>query len=314
MVPSRKGAEGTRGKEEQANMNPHHLELFYHVARHRGIVAACRHMPYGVQQPAVSSQLIKLEESIGTRLFERKPFKLTPAGTELYAFIGPFFGQLPELEARLKGTVSRQLRLAGPTQLMRDHLPELLIQLQRDDPAANLRLVEADQRTAQDLIFRGEVDLAVAVMETRPPAGLKVEKLVELPQQILVKARSPYRKAAEVLRDGAAGKIALVSLPEHELLPRLFQSTLRERGLKWPVTIEVSSTDLAARYVALGLGAGLSAASPSSPKVPGVRALPLPGFPPLPIAALWKGTPSKLAERFLNGLRQWADSVHKQLK
>lgn len=295
-------------------MNPHHLELFYHVARHRGIVAACRHIPYGVQQPAVSAQLIKLEEAVGTRLFERKPFKLTPAGAELYTFIGPFFGQLPELEARLKGTVSRQLRLAGPTQLMRDHLPELLIRLQRDDPAANLRLVEADQRTAQDLIFRGEVDLAVAVMETRPPAGLKVEKLIELPQQILVKSRSTYRKAAEVLRDGAAGKMALVSLPEHELLPRLFQSTLRERGLKWPVTIEVSSTDLAARYVALGLGAGLSAFSPSAPKTPGVRALPLPGFPPLPIAALWKGTPSKLAERFLSGLRERAVAVGQKLK
>jgi DNA-binding transcriptional LysR family regulator len=293
-------------------MNPHHLELFYYVAKHRGIVAACRHIPYGVQQPAVSTQMIKLEEGCGLRLFERKPFRLTPAGEELYAFISPFFAGLPEMEARLRGKVSRQLRLAGPTQLMRDHLPELLTQLQKDEPAAKLRLVEADQRTAQDLILRGEVDLAVAVMETRPPAGLKVEKLIELPQELLVRTEATYRRAGDVLRDGAAGKLALVSLPEQELLPRLFQAALRAKGLRWPVSIEVSSTELAARYVALGLGVGLSAASPSAPRMPGVRALPLPGFPPLPVAALWKGTPEPLAARFLDGLRVRAGQLQKK--
>jgi DNA-binding transcriptional LysR family regulator len=294
-------------------MNPHHLELFYHVARHRGIVAACRHIPYGVQQPAVSAQMIKLEESIGVRLFERKPFRLTPAGEDLYAFIGPFFGGLPEVAARLHGTVSRQLRLAGPTQLMRDHLPELLTQLQKDEPAAKLRLIEADQRTAQDLLLRSEVDLAVSVMEIRPPAGLRVEKLIELPQQLIVHSQSAYRRTADVLRDGAAGKIPLVSLPEHELLPRLFQAELRTRRLRWPVTIEVSSTELVGRYVSLGLGVGLSSVSPSSPALPGVRALSLPGFPPLPIAALWKGSPSPLAARFLDGLRTRARQIRKTL-
>ncbi len=31
-------------------MNIHHLELFYYVARHRGISRAVRHMPYGILQ------------------------------------------------------------------------------------------------------------------------------------------------------------------------------------------------------------------------------------------------------------------------
>ena len=37
--------------------NLHHLELFYHVARHGGITAAARSMPYGIQQPAISGQI-----------------------------------------------------------------------------------------------------------------------------------------------------------------------------------------------------------------------------------------------------------------
>lgn len=71
-------------------MNVHHLELFYYVARHGGIMEAVRNMPYGIQQPAVSGQLLQLESHLGVKLFRRRPFELLPAGTELYEFIRPF--------------------------------------------------------------------------------------------------------------------------------------------------------------------------------------------------------------------------------
>jgi DNA-binding transcriptional LysR family regulator len=64
-------------------MNTHHLELFYFVAKHGGIAGAVRNIPYGIQQPAVSGQIAKLEESLGTKLFQRRPFALSPAGIEL---------------------------------------------------------------------------------------------------------------------------------------------------------------------------------------------------------------------------------------
>src|SRR6266480_3004623 len=74
-------------------MNIHHLELFYYVARHGGIVPAVRNMPYGIQQPAVSGQIARLEESLGTKLFNRRPFALLPPGIELYEFIAQKFGE-----------------------------------------------------------------------------------------------------------------------------------------------------------------------------------------------------------------------------
>src|SRR5262245_11663282 len=66
-------------------MNVHHLELFYYVAKHGGISAAVRHIPYGIQQPAVSGQMRALEENTGTQLFERTPLRLPPAGENLFA-------------------------------------------------------------------------------------------------------------------------------------------------------------------------------------------------------------------------------------
>ena len=94
-TPARLGSLGLR-------MNIHHLELFYYVARHGGISRAVRNMPYGIQQPAVSSQVLLLEEDLGAKLFERQPFRLTREGEELYAFIRPFFENLPAMGAKLR--------------------------------------------------------------------------------------------------------------------------------------------------------------------------------------------------------------------
>ena len=50
-------------------MNVHHLKLFCYVAKHGGISAAVRHIPYGIQQPAVSGQMRQLEGDVGEKLF-----------------------------------------------------------------------------------------------------------------------------------------------------------------------------------------------------------------------------------------------------
>ena len=75
-------------------MNIHHLELFHYVAKYEGIAGAVRNIPYGIQQPAVSAQVIQLENDLGATLFQRRPFELTPAGVELYDFVRPFFENL----------------------------------------------------------------------------------------------------------------------------------------------------------------------------------------------------------------------------
>ena len=80
-------------------MNIHHLELFYYVAKHGGISAAVRKIPYGIQQPAVSAQILQLEDSLGVTLFRRRPFCLMPPGERLYRFIMPFFENLDAVVA-----------------------------------------------------------------------------------------------------------------------------------------------------------------------------------------------------------------------
>jgi DNA-binding transcriptional LysR family regulator len=57
-----------------------------------------------VRLHAVSAQVARLEEDLGVRLFERRPFRLTPAGKALYDFIAPFFSRLGEVEDIVKAS------------------------------------------------------------------------------------------------------------------------------------------------------------------------------------------------------------------
>src|SRR2546429_486035 len=102
-----------------AYMNPHHLELFYYVAKCRGVSHAARQMPYGIQQPSVSAQVNALERDLGVALFERRPFKLTPAGQELFKFVEPFFGKMAEIRERVQG--GSQLRIGASPIIFRDY-------------------------------------------------------------------------------------------------------------------------------------------------------------------------------------------------
>ncbi len=288
-------------------LNVHHLELFYYVARHEGIVSACRHMPYGIQQPAVSAQVASLEKQLGARLFERRPFRLTPAGKALYEFAAPFFGRLAEIEDVIQGRIARVVRLAGLTEVMREHVPVLLARLREKFPGLRVTLQEIDQRGAERLIAQGEADLAITVLESKLPPGFRSLTLARLPLCLLVPADNPLKRAAGLLKSDE--KIPLISLPPCELLPRLFQRELGRRGLVWKTEMETSSQDLVAIYVRNGLGAGLAVRTPDLERDEKLRVLPLSGFPALPIGAFWRGQLSEPADFFVKELAERSKRV-----
>jgi DNA-binding transcriptional LysR family regulator len=283
-------------------LNLHHLELFYYVAKHEGIVQACRHIPYGVQQPAVSAQIIRLEDEVGASLFRRRPFQLTATGRELFDSIAPFFSSLPQLEARLRGESVRTLRIVGLSEVLRGHAPQMLARLKKRHKGLQITVLEAGQKEAEELILKGEADLAVTVLDEAPPTGLQSKRLLRMPLVLWVPEQSSWRSGAEAIAAGAAGRLDLISLAPHELLPRLFGRGLKKLRREWSVAIEVSSADLIGPYVLSGLGAGLSVSSPHITMPRGLRELPLKGFPQLSIGAFWAGRPSPVAVEFLSDL------------
>ena len=289
-------------------MNVHHLELFYYVARHGGIMPAVRNIPYGIQQPAVSAQVAQLEEFLGVTLFQRRPFALTAEGEKLYAFAEPFFANLEKIADELQGGQTRHFRLGASTIVLRDHLPQLLNGVRKKFPGVKVSLREGYAARLGELLAKDEVDMVITLVDRQPPAGFQSQVLLELPMILLVPKTSKLKSAAELWSRDKINE-PLICLPAQEVLTKIFQAKLAELGVEWFPTIEASSTDLIEIYVATGLGVGLSVAVPKKTLPAKVKALPLKDFPPALIGALWRGKKTPLLDAFLDMARQRAREI-----
>jgi DNA-binding transcriptional LysR family regulator len=285
-------------------MNIHHLELFYYVAKHGGISEAVRNMPYGIQQPAMSGQIIQLEESLGVTLFQRRPFALTGQGEELFAFIAPFFENLRPVAEKIRGGVSQHIRIGASEIVLRDHLPGIVQTMQAGFPKLKVTLREGYQPELESCICKKELDLALTVLSSKPPSGTQSLPLFDLPLVLLVPRNSRLKSCADLW---ARKKIneTLISLPANEAICKSFQDGLRRIGVEWVPDIEVSTIDLVQTYVANGHGIGLSIVIPHV-KFKRVRALPLEGFAPVTFGIFWQGKTTPLLQALLNRIQQAA--------
>lgn len=117
-------------------LNYHHLLYFWMVAKEGGISRAAKQLH--LAQPTLSSQIKKLEKSLGATLFERvgRSMVLTETGQTVYRYADEIFTLGRELTDTLKGRPSeKRLRL---TVGVPDVLPKLVV-YQLLKPALSLK-------------------------------------------------------------------------------------------------------------------------------------------------------------------------------
>jgi len=106
-------------------LNYHHLLYFWTVAREGTVTAAAEALR--ISQPALSTQLRMLEESLGERLFQRagRKLALTEAGRVAFRYADEIFTLGREFQNELRGRPSgRPLRLVVG---ISDVLPKLMV-------------------------------------------------------------------------------------------------------------------------------------------------------------------------------------------
>ncbi len=287
-------------------MNIHYLELFYYVAKYGGIMEAVRQIPYGIQQPAVSSQLAQLEDALGVSLFQRRPFALTAAGNELYEFITPFFANLDAVEEKIRGGAVPHFRFGASGTVLRDYLPDIAKQVAKAFPKMRLSLREGHQPQLLDWLSKRELDMVFTVLDDRAPPGARSEVLIKLPLVLLVAKNCRYTSAAQLWGHDRIEE-ALICLPAHEGIARQFQKGLHQLGVDWFPSIEVTSLDLIEAHVNNGYGIGVSVANPQHKLASNVHTLPLEGFAPVELGLLWHGKLTPLMEVFLETMRKRGD-------
>jgi len=288
-------------------VNIHHLELFYYVAKHGGIMEAVRKIPYGIQQPAVSLQIIQLERSLGTKLFQRRPFALTGEGRKLFEFIKPFFGDLAKVAGEISGMAGRFVRLGASGPVLRHHLPHALRLLREAIPGLSLQLSEGYEPQLMQMLKADEIDLAITAVSDSMPPGFGMAPLLSIPLALLLPAASGVRTPGDLWKRDSITE-SLITLPASDGIARRFQEGLQARGVDWPPGMVVSSLELIETYVAEGFGFGAVVHVPGMKPGPGVQLIPLPDFPPLKVGIVWNGAASPLTESLVAAFQRYVQT------
>ena len=228
------------------------------IAQEGGVTAAARKLY--VSQPALSQMLRQIEEELGAALFDRSvtPFRLTYAGEKALEAADIILAAHRRLENQMqeiRQENSGRLRLGISVQRAGQVLPLVLPWFAMQYPHVSLELTERGSADLEKLVSRGEVDLALAAIES---TSTRLEyRLIEREVIGILAGRGAalaerYPSGGTVDIEEAASETFVSLKPGHSV--RVVQDLLfRQHGMDPKILLETDSLEVAKR-VALGTG------------------------------------------------------------
>ncbi|MFC0105255.1 LysR family transcriptional regulator [Kibdelosporangium aridum subsp. largum] len=231
------------------------LVTFLEIHRSGSLTAAAARR--GLTQPAVSGQLAKLEQDLGTPLFVRSGRGVVPTAyaDDLAARVGPHLDQLA-VELSPGPGYSGTVRLAGPAELMAARIMPTVAPL----TARGLRL-QVTLGLAEDLLAALHDDqLDIVVSAVRPKRkGLVTTTFVD--EEFILVGPPPLARTinADRLADDPVKALAHLPLVAYdENLPIIRRYWRSEFGRRPPNATSITVPDLRAVLAAVIAGAGVS--------------------------------------------------------
>ncbi len=234
------------------------LEVFVQLAEHQnlGVVSQLVHC----SSSTLSRRLKRMEESVGTNLFDREGIrlKLTEEG-ELFR---QHAEQVLELWHQLKLSVQRQAsELQGQLSIYcsvtasYSFLSELLTRFRAQHPLVDIRLITGDAAESIPHVQSGEADVVIAARPDQLPANLTFKTITTAP--LLFIAPAPVQSVPELLeRDIPWQKVPLV-LSETGLARTRVDRWFKKKRLKQNIYGQVSGHEAIVSMVSLGCGVGV---------------------------------------------------------
>lgn len=177
-------------------MELHQLRYFCAVADSGSFSRAAE--AANVSQPSLSQQILKLEDELGARLFDRlgRTVRLTAVGE---AFLPRARAALHEVEAARSDVIERRTSVGGPVTVgviptvAPYLLPALLPSFARRHPQARLTVIEDITAVLLNRLRQGRVDVAILALPVR---GHEFETFPLLTERLLaaVSRRHPLAK------------------------------------------------------------------------------------------------------------------------
>jgi len=231
------------------------LKYFLEVARHGSIRKAAQNL--FVASSAVNRQILRLEEELGTELFDRVPsgMRLNIAGERLRRHISGTLHEYhlmrTELDA-LKGERKGHVSVAAMDSLLIDFLPAAVEEFSSSYPAVRYSILSAMPSDVPDRVASGDSDIGICYLGKLPNA-LEVIVKAPFPPGVVMAPSHPLARKTSVGFDDCRGH-AFIQISRISPIHALVQPEFSRFWEELVPSISCNSTTMAKRMIVAGRG------------------------------------------------------------
>jgi LysR family hydrogen peroxide-inducible transcriptional activator len=239
-------------------MELHQLRYFVSVAETGSFSRGAERC--GITQPSLSQQILKLEDELGQRLFDRlgRSVQLTPSGRVLLPRAQRILAEVNSASKAVQQDIVEgkgSLTIGAIPTIAPFLLPEALNELRKRFPESELHISEdTTDRLVQKLV-RAEIDCAIM----SPPVEeghLAEEELFAEELFCILPPKHPLVNTPELKLSMLNGQDAIVLQPMHCLSSQI-DAFCKAEGITRNVTCSTSQLSTLYNMVALGMGLSL---------------------------------------------------------
>ena len=250
------------------------LKVFLEIVRAGGIGAAAR--ASGKQQPSISAALKRLEDQLGTRLFDRSTagVRITPAGRALQALCEDMFEHVRMAQHQVAQAAKRVggiVRIKLISSVICPEFDEAIGSFHRRHPGIAIDLGVSAWRGVLEALASGEVEVGIGYEGAAGPELVYEPMFVETQQLYCARGHPLYGRKIARPEDLRREGFVLTGADEPEAVTRL-----RSRhGLGSERAGQAEDVHEALRLVSMGVGIGFLPEGAASPVVAAERLWPL---------------------------------------
>ncbi len=231
------------------------LKYFLEVARHGSIRKAAQNL--FVASSAVNRQILRLEDELGTELFDRVPsgMRLNIAGERLRRHVSGTLHEYhlmrTELDA-LKGERKGHVSIAAMDSLLIDFLPAAVEEFSSSYPAVRYNILSAMPSDVPDRVASGDSDIGICYLG-KLPSALEVIAKAPFPPGVVMAPSHPLARKTSVSFDDCCGH-AFIQISRISPIHALVQPEFSRFWDELVPSISCNSTTMAKRMIVAGRG------------------------------------------------------------
>lgn len=215
-------------------------------------------MKVHVSQSAVTTAVSQLEERLGVRLFERRPYgvSLTAEGHKFFQHARHILDTLQDAMSEpffMSHSMRGRVRVGASYTVLGYFLPNLLARFKRSYPEVEVDLVDMDRPSIEVAVRDGQLDLGLTVISNAQDLeGLGHSILIRSRRQLWVASKhSLMHQTSVTLRDVAEHAYIMPTVDEGEVSASRYW---RKQGVEPRVAFRTSSMEALRSLVGHGFG------------------------------------------------------------